>query len=149
MSPGCLPRPGSHRKTSLFSLYSSEPCFLLHFLHAFVSQVHVLSRRLLRFFDEAMKQHHTPTDKAENYPACLSVCQVASHFPKPVAKAAAIRHPDRPAKLDLLHIPTDKLAVFGRASLDPVPDGLVATRRFVEECRQLLGAVDQRILCQN
>src|SRR5674476_356595 len=93
--------------SSQVSRVPSSPCFLLHFLHAFESQFHVLGRRLPRLLDEAVKQHHAPTDNAENYPAYFSVCQVAAHLPKPVSKAAAIRHSDRPAKLDLLHIPTD------------------------------------------
>ncbi len=59
----------------------------------------------------------------------------ATHFPEPVSEAAAIGHPHRPAKLDFLYIPADELSIFGRKSLEPLPDRLVATWRFEEECR--------------
>ena len=108
---------------------------LLHFLHAFESQPHIFGRRLPRLFDEAVKQQHASTDNAKDYPAYPSVCQIAAHFPKPVSKAAAIRHPDGPAKLHLLDIAAGNLAIRGRESFEPVPDGLVSRWRFVEECR--------------
>jgi hypothetical protein len=70
-----------------------------------------------------------------------------SHSPFPRLRQYGI--PIGQPKLDFLHIPTDQMAIFGRESFDPFPHGLIATGRFIEECRELLGTVNHRLLCPN
>jgi hypothetical protein len=50
--------------------------------------------------------------------------------------------PIRPAKLNLLDITTNPVAVFRRKLQYPVPDRLITPGRLIEKRRKLLRAVD-------
>src|ERR1039458_7712795 len=66
-----------------------------HLLHTLERESQVLGRRLLRFLDKAVQQHHAFPRHAENHPPDLSISQVAPHFPQAVAEIATIGHAER------------------------------------------------------
>ena len=66
---------------------------------------------------------------------------------RPFAEIATIGHAKRPAELDLLNVPPHQFAIFQGQPQDPLPHGAVSEGGFVEERRELLGAISQFSLC--
>src|ERR1035438_1312700 len=119
-----------------------------HLLHTLARESQILSWGLLRFLDEAVQQYHAFPRHAENHPPDLSISQVAARLPQTATETATVRHAERPPEFDLLNVPADQLAILQGQRQDPLPHGPVAEGGFIEEGRELLGTVDQYLLCQ-
>jgi hypothetical protein len=119
-----------------------------HLFHAVEGYPQLPEGSLLRLLDESMEQNHAASRYTKQHPAGSSISQITSGLPKAVAEAPAIGHSQRPAELHFLNVKTDPLPVFGRKTQKPLPNGLTASRVFIEVRWQLLGPVDQELVCQ-
>jgi hypothetical protein len=99
----------------------------------------VLGRRLLRFLDKAVQQHHAFPRHAENNPRDLSISQAAptSHRPLPTATTG---HAERPAEFDLLNVPAPAASWSGRSIfIVPKMAHIAGTSCFASDARGVLG----------
>src|SRR5690348_17414601 len=90
-------------------------------------QVQILSRRLLRFLDESVKQNHSPSPvDVEKNTGNSTPTHARSHFIDTFAQRSANGHANGPAKLDSLDVLSDALPVRWRKPLKPFPYRLPA-----------------------
>src|ERR1022692_4889158 len=101
-------KPSKDEPTSPFLFFVISE----HLLHTLERESQVLGRRLLRFLDEAVQQHHAFPRHAENHPPDLSISQVAAYLPQTATETATVGHAERPTEFDLLNVPADQLAIL-------------------------------------
>jgi hypothetical protein len=68
-----------------------------------------------------VQQDHLAGQDAEDHSRNAAAGKIAAYFPKTPLERAAVRHPDRPAELDLLDVVADGSAILSREFQQPFP----------------------------
>jgi hypothetical protein len=94
----------------------------LNFPPSFGGKIKVGRWSLLRLLHETVQQHHLAPDYAEDDSRRALISKVAAYFPQAPRQRAAVRHSDRPAKLDFLNVSSDHFPVITTERQQPFPD---------------------------
>jgi hypothetical protein len=95
-------------------------------------KIKILCRRLLRFLDEAVEQHHAAPLIHIKKNTGNAVPKICTDLIDPVAEGPAYGHANGPAKLNRHDVRADLLALCAGQALEPFPDGF-STRLSPEE----------------